>query len=220
MDNAARAGGSSSRNAERIARISAGRAGRCEVHLLDGSTFSVPRSLVVDLGLREGATLGREAAAALRTAARGIDAEEKAIELLARRDHSVSRLKAKLVERGFDAGAVDAACASLLRRGYLDDGRFARLWLESRIRRRNEGRAKLLAGLVGRGVDRMVAAQALSEIVSDSYEEEAFSRAVAEIERVARGEPKRIARRLSTRGFRAEFIGRYLDGVRKGRECD
>ncbi|NBB91208.1 MAG: regulatory protein RecX, partial [Spirochaetes bacterium] len=53
------------------------------------------------------------------------EATEKAIELLARSEHSRFLLSRKLLQREFPEGVIRDALDRLAERGYLDDRRFA-----------------------------------------------------------------------------------------------
>jgi regulatory protein len=84
-----------------------------------------------------------------------------AIGLLARRAHSVFELRRKLNRRGFAPAAIEAAMASLVELGYLDDRSFA----QGLVRRRGavRGPLALSAELAAKGVDRASAQAAIAE---------------------------------------------------------
>ncbi len=60
-------------------------------------------------------------------------AYDKALDLLARREHSRKELKTKLRQRGYDGDEAAAALARLGAQHYQDDDRFAEMLLRSRI---------------------------------------------------------------------------------------
>src|SRR6478735_12505019 len=60
-------------------------------------------------------------------------AYEKALGLLARREHSARELKAKLSQRGFDADENVAALERLQSRDFQNDARFGEMLVRSRI---------------------------------------------------------------------------------------
>ncbi|MGH8041302.1 MAG: regulatory protein RecX [Rudaea sp.] len=62
-----------------------------------------------------------------------ISAREKAIALLARREHSARELKAKLERKGLDADESAHALADLRARDYQSDARFGEMLVRSRI---------------------------------------------------------------------------------------
>ena len=202
---------SSSRNVNRIISVSRGAGGRCLVHLESGSSFFVTLELTQSLGLIAGHEVTDLVVGELEFADGVQKATDKAIKLISMRDHSVTQLKNKLQTRGFSVDVINATCQSCLDHGYLDDLRFAKLWLESRIGKRNEGILRLKAGLAKTGVSRDIADVALSEILSDEYEEEAFQREIASLESRGKVTVARIIRRLSSLGFPASKIQSYVE---------
>ncbi|HET7780179.1 MAG TPA: regulatory protein RecX, partial [Rudaea sp.] len=60
-------------------------------------------------------------------------AYEKALGLLARREHSARELKSKLARRGFDADENAAALERLQSRDFQNDARFGEMLVRSRI---------------------------------------------------------------------------------------
>jgi regulatory protein len=61
------------------------------------------------------------------------DAYDRALGLLARREHSARELAAKLARRGVDAAASAAALRELKRRDYQSDARFGEMLVRTRI---------------------------------------------------------------------------------------
>lgn len=60
-------------------------------------------------------------------------AYEKAVALLARREHSARELKSKLERRGFDPDQVATTVARLQSKNYQDDARFGEMLVRTRI---------------------------------------------------------------------------------------
>ncbi len=85
---------------------------------------------------------------------------DKAVDLLARREHSRFELRGKLRSRGFDADAIDEALDTLVERGWLSDSRFAEAYVRSR-RERGEGPLRIARALRDRGVPDEIAARYL-----------------------------------------------------------
>jgi regulatory protein len=82
------------------------------------------------------------------------------VDLLARRAHSRWELRRKLLMKGFEAEAVEAAMTRLVELGYLNDSAFA----HALVRRRGglRGPLALSAELAAKGVDRAEAAAAVA----------------------------------------------------------
>jgi|TARA_B100001250_G_scaffold72479_1_gene58908 regulatory protein len=79
--------------------------------------------------------------------------KKKALDLLARREHSISELKHKLLDREFAIELVDRAIELLLKRNYLDDHRFAREFIDFKYSK-GQGPIKIKSELKKKGVDK------------------------------------------------------------------
>ena len=62
---------------------------------------------------------------------------------------------------------MEEVLTRLAEKNYLDDRRFSRLWISSRLRRNPAGRSVLVAGLRGKGVSAKDAEEAVSELLSE-----------------------------------------------------
>jgi len=133
----------------------------------------------------------------------------KALDLLARREHSRRELARKLQVQGFDAQAVDGALAALEAEGLLSDARFAETFVWSRFQR-GSGPQKIHAELRERGVDEALIDSHIEALADDwqgllrEVREKRFGRALPDNVR----ERSRQMRFLQQRGFTAEQIGR------------
>jgi regulatory protein len=90
----------------------------------------------------------------------------RAVALLARREHSSSELRAKLLAKGFPQAEVDAALERLAAQGLQSDQRFAEALVRSRVQA-GQGPARLRMELARHGVadwgEAALAAQASEE---------------------------------------------------------
>ncbi len=146
-------------------------------------------------------------------------AERRALALLANAPHSVQALRLKLLQRGFEERAVQAALRRVEEMGYLDDRRFAEAWVASRLARHPEGASLLVAGLMKRGVSREVAEEAVQQALApeSEEEEEGARRALAKLLRSGPPDREKLLHRLTARGFRASLVIRLLDELPGGR---
>ena len=136
----------------------------------------------------------------------GRSARAVAMDLLARREHSLAELRRKLADRDFDTEQVEHALAGLVRDGLADDGRFVEAFVASRIRK-GQGPIRIRAELVERGVS----SDAIAAVLPDAHDWRALAR---EVRRKRFGaaapadfrERARQSRFLEYRGFTAEQI--------------
>jgi regulatory protein len=77
---------------------------------------------------------------------------DAAARLLEVRPRATGEVRRRLLAAGFPAHLVEAAIGRLSAAGYLDDGAFARAWVESRDRSRPRGEAALRHEMLARGV--------------------------------------------------------------------
>ena len=142
--------------------------------------------------------------------AAGPSLRERALRLLARREHSRVELARKLAPHADSAAGLDELLAELERLGLLSDQRYADQ--RSRSRGQRLGNARLSHELRTKGVEDAIIASAL-----DSLGDE-LTRARAVWQRKFRGmtpqsreEWARQARFLQSRGFPSELIRKLLD---------
>jgi regulatory protein len=138
---------------------------------------------------------------------------ERAIGLLARRDHSRAELAHKLAPHGTE-DEIDVVIARMIELGLLSDERFAQTWVRSKAGR--FGLTRLRYDLAQRGVDRDTIDAALESEAVDSEIERAravwHARFSARQSLIAsdRKEWARQARFLQSRGFSTSVISKLL----------
>jgi len=146
-----------------------------------------------------------------RQARKARSAREIALALLARREHSRSELRVKLVSRGFEALAIDALLEELSAERMQSDARFTESYVNVR-RARGFGPVRIRLELQQRCVDESLidahldkGADHWRESMYAQYRKRYGGSAIADYrERAERG------RFLQQRGFPAEMIHRLL----------
>ncbi|HEY9594050.1 MAG TPA: regulatory protein RecX [Spirochaetia bacterium] len=170
------------------------------IHLSDGSSFVLHAEASARAGLCEGVPVDSELRDRLLGESEHLFARSTALRLIARAPQTRRGLARKLSTRGFGGEAVRTAVARMEELGYLDDRVFAEAWLRSRLGGRPEGWKSLYRGLIGRGVPRPVAEEALGALFGPEEE-------LAAARRLSRGlSPATAARKLQARGFRTRAI--------------
>ena len=180
---------------------------RVEVYLDGASWRLVPADAVVRTGLVVGRVLDRETARALARELRRSEALGVALRALRHRDHSRSRLEARLVERGTSTATVEDALETLERAGLVDDARVG-VARAKELAGRGFGDAAIRFALEGEGLS--------ADVVDD-----ALAILDPEAERVARlfearGRTPKTVRWLAGKGFDAstlEDLGGFADGA-------
>lgn len=175
---------------------------------LDGDfAFGITTDRVLERGLAPKDILTAERVSeliALDTSDRAIAA---GMELLSYRPRSTQEIRDRLARKGFAEPAVDAAVERLAAWGYLNDGEFARRWVENRIEHRPRGTRLLAQELRHKGIDRDLIGETLEEADVDDLAA-ALQAGERKAQSYAKLDPAVAKRRLS--GFLAR---RGFDGA-------
>jgi len=196
-----------------------------EVVFSDGTSLFLLQDVVFRYGVREGGEFTRDEVNRLQEESFYIGCERKAFDLLSRSSYSSSRLRLKLLDRGFPERVVDKTVKRMGELGYIDDEKFAENWIEFRVRRHPEGRIALIAGLVDRGIDRWLAEEKVNEFFSRESEEKIAERAYEKLmERMFRDVSRKgkglhdlerkFYSRLSRLGFSHSIVMRLIERYR------
>ncbi len=143
---------------------------------------------------------------------KGASPRRLAMNWLARREHTLGELRAKLQAREIPHDAIEQTLTQLAGEGLASDARFAESFTASRLRR-GQGPVRIRAELERRGVDPALIASQLDEATIDWVES---ARRVRE-KKFGLARPRdfdaraRQARFLQYRGFSSEQIRDALD---------
>jgi regulatory protein len=134
-------------------------------------------------------------------------ARARALDLLARREHSVAELRAKLTARELDPHEIDAALARLAEQGLVSDERYVEAFVSAH-RRRGHGPNRIRAELRQKGVPGELIDRHLAASLTEWTE---LARQVR-VKRFGPAPPKEFAERarqtrfLEMRGFPGDAI--------------
>lgn len=124
---------------------------------------------------------------------------------LAKRDRTVSEIRAHLEKREVDEASIVAAVDELIEVGYLDDDRYAERFVEDKRRLEGWGRLRIEQGLRRTGVPSEVADRALAE---DPAADDEHELALEALDRRLGGRPpdddrgrQKALRALATKGY-------------------
>ena len=184
--------------------------GQIEIVLTDGSSFYVSPNFLHERQLREGDSVSEELLLHLSEETIAAAARTKALEYLARREHSRLELKAKLLRKDYPETTVERVLEECEERDYLNDERFARVWTEARIRRKTEGPGRIAGKLSQKGVPREIIERVTRELFTEEVLERLISQAAERGRRVAGDDPMKLKRYLVSRGFTISQINKYF----------
>lgn len=135
-----------------------------KIHVLvDGEYyFTVDKAYFAVMGIYQGKEVDREELALLGERAEKRRAYNCAVSYLSRRDHSASELLLKLRQKGYKETA-EYAVEKLQSEGYVDDERFARMYVRELINIKKYGKRRIEQELYRKGVDREIISLVLEE---------------------------------------------------------
>jgi len=119
---------------------------------LDGE-FAFGLSRIVAAWLQIGQTLNDEKIAQLKDQDARESTYQQALRWIQYRDRSKAEIQRNLQRRGVSEEIIDEVMGRLQRSGLIDDGRFARLWVENRNEFRPRSRRALSYELKEKGLD-------------------------------------------------------------------
>lgn len=170
------------------------------------------------MGLHDGAPVSDAQLRELAAASSRHAATTHALRLLRRRLRTRREVADALRRRGLDERTTMSVLGELQRAGWIDDARFARLWVRDRLTLRPSGRRRLRFELLARGVSAPVVDDALSDALpADREGDLAVAQARQRAPRLARLPREVAARRLAAwlqrRGFSVDVIADALRTV-------
>ena len=149
---------------------------------------------------------------ALQFASYCYKAEKAALRLIARAEQSRLGLTAKLERRGYDPSVIKTVVSRLLERNLLDDERFAKFWVHSRL---SYGKAQsplwLRASLGKKGIDRNLSLKAVESLLDPETE---YALLLKYLEKVGISDNKNdsfLKTQLKNEGFSYEVLDRYFE---------
>ena len=173
---------------------------RVSVYLDGEYAFGVAR--IVAAWLQVGQVISDEKIAQLKEDDAREVAYQRALQILNIRPRSASEIRQKLDKHGTDEEIIQEVENRLQENGFIDDARFARLWVENRSEFRPRGKRALSYELMQRGIDQQIIDQALEEVDEDDL---AYRAAKAHYRKVRNLEWKDFRKKmfgfLSRRGF-------------------
>lgn len=134
-----------------------------------------------------------------------------ALRLVARAEQCSSGLSLKLQKKGYSRVEVCSAIDALVKTGMLDDLRYARLWVASRIKRKADSPRELLYALRGKGISRDTAVTALKETLTADVQLELLRRFVEKNGLNESADDEAGRKRLCFDGFSAEVLDSFFD---------
>lgn len=140
--------------------------------------------------------------------------------LLRQRPRSEHEVRIRLKQKGYEESVIEEVIADFRRVGELDDMKFARIWMESRMRMNPVGDVVLKYELREKGVSDPIIEATLAEKAKEYDEYEvAFNMAKEKFERFKKLDKRKAMKRiydfLVRRGFTYDNVRRVVEELNK-----
>jgi len=139
--------------------------------------------------------------------------KQRAFRLLGRRQHSILELKQKLSQKNRESGLINEVLNELITGGYLDDKKFASIFVEEKLRSKHWGDKKLKSELIKKGIDAGTISEVLNQhITSENKLQSAELLAVKKLDQLKHRKydlltlRKKLAGFLTTKGYDYDII--------------
>lgn len=187
--------------------------------MVDGNyRFSLDIFQVADLGIRVGRDYTEEQLVELETESQFGKAYARALEYALMRPHSAKEMRDYLyrktrdtrtktggIKKGIPAEVATRVFNRLTEKGYIDDEKFTRYWLENRNVTKGTSRRKLTAELRAKGVDSSIIERLLAE--SSRSDEDELQKIIAK-KRARYPDEQKLMHYLARQGFGYDDIKR------------
>jgi len=118
--------------------------------------ISITDDIIFKFDLSKGKELSEDELIELKSAADKAFTREKALELLSLREHGSGELRTKLLQKGYEKANIAEVIEYLKAKNYLNDERFAELFSQELIQRKQLGPMKVKEKLYQRGISSSV----------------------------------------------------------------
>ncbi|MDO8589131.1 MAG: regulatory protein RecX [Armatimonadota bacterium] len=174
----------------------------------------VDQEVVLALGLRVGQQVSEERLARMLRAETVQRARLAALTLLSYRPRSANEISRRLMLKGYAPDVVDEALEALSQVDLINDERFSRDWVASRLEQKPMGKVRIAWELRQKGVAQDLVEQAVEGVDSETEYELALGLAQRKIRHFGGGvsvdERHRLAQFLRRRGFSWDVTNRVL----------
>ena len=140
------------------------------------------------------------------------DAKTSALNLLSFSQHSESKLRIKLLKRGFSKKAITKVIKYLRDNDYINDKDYAKNWLALRIKNRPGSKTSLFYGLLKQGIRKELADKIIREFFTHEIELECAEKVIKKLLKYNNLSEKELKQKLYSKGFKSDIIRKVLKG--------
>jgi len=182
-----------------------------EVSISTGASFFISDDDYLKFSFAKGDSVSSDVLEQLELGHKIIVCRKKALDLLSLTEHSAFTLSTKLRQRGFEADTIRLVLAELEEKKYLDDRRFARIWVSSRLKKNPAGRSILVAGLRAKGISQQDAEDVVAELVDDEALLVGAARVYEKLSKKKNAPLEKIIQGMLQKGYSMSIIRKVSD---------
>lgn len=191
-----------------------------EVSISNGASFFISDADYRSFPYSKGDEIPREVVEQLERGHNLILCRSKALSLLDLAEHSAFMLRAKLRQRGFDIPVIERVLEQLKEKNYLDDRRFAEVWVRSRLKRNPAGKSVLISELRAKGVSARDAEETVAELLDEEALLEGARKVYAKAALKKNSTPEKIKAAMMQKGYSLSVIRVICREVSDGQEAE
>ena len=180
---------------------------RYNIYIDDEFRFGVDENTLIRFDLQKGKEIGEEEIENIENEEVVVKAFNSAIRSLKLRDHSEKEIKDKLRQKEFNNSVIEKAIAKLYKLDFLNDERFARIWVSDRIKLKPKGKKALEIELKQKGVHSNIIEKVLEKSFGENGELELAKKVFAKADKKYSGlgskeKKQKITEYMMRKGFR------------------
>jgi len=179
----------------------------------DSATLILSIEIFLKSGLKKNDEISENRFSALINENKKFYLKQRAFRLLGRRQHSTLELKQKLSQKNREPKLINEVLNELITGGYIDDKKFASVFVEEKLRSKHWGDKKLKSELIKKGIDAGTITEVLKHhITTENKLQSAELLAVKKLDRLKHRKfdlqtlRKKVAAFLMTKGYDYEII--------------
>ena len=151
----------------RVIKIVKKDAKNVRVHFDNDEVLFLSVDILYKSGLKKNDEISDDRFSSLIKENRLFHIKQRAFRYLGRRQHSTSELRIKLKQKGYETEYINEVLDNLKNKNYLDDTKFAEMFVEEKMKLKLWGEQKLRGELIKRGINSEIISDVLKNKISD-----------------------------------------------------
>jgi len=189
---------------------------RYNIYVDDEFKFGVDENTLIKFDLQKGREIAEAEVEGIENEEIVVKAFNSAIRSLKLRDHSEKEIRDKLKRKEFNNSVIEKAIAKLYKLDFLNDKRFAKIWVSDRIKLKPKGKKALKIELRQKGVDPNIIENVLEECFGEEGELELAKKVFEKAEKKYSGlegqdKKQKMIKYMMSRGFSWDLVEKVID---------